>query len=737
MSQEMPYIGIDFGTSRSSMSWYNPDTGRAETVRNAEGKDETPSAVYFGAGEILVGGPAEDMLEDPEKRKFVVRSIKRDMVNSPRLALPGRRVTAIEVAAKILGKLRRDAEELHFHRPVRHAVITVPAAFDELQLDKIREAAQQAGFEEVALLAEPVAAALAYAQAGLRVGNHVLVYDLGGGTFDLALLAREDDGTFRVALEPKGLARCGGDDFDRALYDHCDEVAEATLGRGITLSGELEPNFLRQCRQRKETLTSAERAGFNAYLQAEDGSVQFTHMVDRATFEGLIGPSIEATVRLTRTLIDEATKASLAPDTVVLIGGSSRIPLAVRRLQEELPVQPQKWQRQDVAVALGAAVHGHILWDPAPLKEAPAPPVAPEQKAATPPIAAAAKGIPPTQSRTVSPPDKDAGGPARQSGAPGDLMKDAAGHVRNALGLSSTGGPTRDPGELVRDAAGQLRNALGLTPTAGRPVRDTTNPTPTEPAAAPNAGAPEQETAKPVRNAWGLVQTPPRAPREPVVPARPAPAAQVRPEPAVVQEPVRAEPVVAREPVPVSASVEPKTEPISARPDPAPIPVTAQAPRQQAASPRVNVPVAQASRITAAGQSATFGRRLGSYLIDWALVYVLLLVLIYASGASNAKVGSTAYDFVLLLFFLLPAFYFSWFWADSGRTIGHRILGLKVVRRDGSPLTVQVALIRYLGYLISGIPLGLGFLWMLWDPQGQTWADKIAGTEVIVTGTGR
>ncbi len=382
----MPYIGIDFGTSRSSMSWYNPDTGQAETIRNAEGKDETPSAVYFGAGEILVGGPAEDMLEDPEKRKFVVRSIKRDMVNSPRLALPGRRVTAIEVAAKILGKMRRDAEELHFHRPVRHAVITVPAAFDELQLDKIREAAQQAGFEEVVLLAEPVAAALAYAQAGLQVGNHVLVYDLGGGTFDLALLAREDDGSFRVALEPKGLARCGGDDFDRALYDHCDEVAESTLGRGITVGGELEPSFLHQCRRRKETLSSTERATFNAYLQAEGGSVQFTHSVDRATFEGLIGPSIEATVRLTRTLIDEATKANLAPDTVVLIGGSSRIPLAVRRLQEELPVQPQKWQRQDVAVALGAAVHGHLLWDPAPVKAVPVSRrLSREQKVALPP----------------------------------------------------------------------------------------------------------------------------------------------------------------------------------------------------------------------------------------------------------------------------------------------------------------------------------------------------------------
>ncbi len=736
----MPYIGIDFGTSRSSMSWYNPDTGRAETVRNAEGKDETPSAVYFGAGEILVGGPAEDMLEDPEKRKFVVRSIKRDMVNSPRLSMPGRRVTSIEVAAKILGKLRRDAEELHFHRPVRHAVITVPAAFDELQLDKIREAAQTAGFEEIALLAEPVAAALAYAQAGLQVGNHVLVYDLGGGTFDLALLAREDDGSFRVALEPKGLARCGGDDFDRALYDHCDEIAESTLGRGITLTGELEPNFLRQCRQRKETLTSAERATFNAYLPAEDGSVQFTHSVDRATFEGLIGPSIEATVRLTRTLIDEATKASLAPDTVVLIGGSSRIPLAVRRLQEELPVQPQKWQRQDVAVALGAAVHGHLLWDPAPVKEAPAPPVAPEQKGTPPPTAATPKVPPTVQARTAASPARDAGGPARQSGAPprdpGDLMKDAAGHVRNALGLSSTGAPARDPGELVRDAAGRMRNALGLTPTAGRPAQDTTSPS--DPGVVPNAGAAEQDAAKPTRNAWGLVQPTPRAAREPAAPVRPEPAPSVRSEPVTPpSSPVRPEPVVAAEPVRASAPTEPKAAPINSPPEPTPIPVTTQVPLQSPAAGRLNVAPVIAPRITAAGQSATFGRRLGAYLIDWVLVYIVLAVLTYAAGGSNAKAGSASYDFLALLFFLLPAFYFSWFWADSGRTLGHRILGLQVVRRDGGPLTVSGAIIRYAGYLISAIPFGLGFFWMLWDPQAQTWADKIAGTEVIVTGPGR
>src|SRR5581483_4568955 len=107
MSALAPFVGIDFGTSKSTMAWYNPDSGQAEVVRNAEGKDETPSVVYFGRGERLVGDPAEVMLEDPEKRRMVVRSVKRDLVNQPSLSLPSGRVKALDVAAAILSKLRR------------------------------------------------------------------------------------------------------------------------------------------------------------------------------------------------------------------------------------------------------------------------------------------------------------------------------------------------------------------------------------------------------------------------------------------------------------------------------------------------------------------------------------------------------------------------------------------------------------------------------------------------------
>ena len=169
----------------------------------------------------------------------------------------------------MLRKLRRDAEELHFHQPVLKAVITCPAEFDPLERDAIAKAGKLAGFDEVALLDEPVAAGVAYQRAGQAVGEHVLVYDLGGGTFDLAVLVRDGDQGYRLALEPQGIRRCGGDDFDRALYDYLDQVALNELGRPIAPDDKLDKAFLRECREAKEALTTLEWTPLNAYLPGE------------------------------------------------------------------------------------------------------------------------------------------------------------------------------------------------------------------------------------------------------------------------------------------------------------------------------------------------------------------------------------------------------------------------------------------------------------------------------------
>jgi molecular chaperone DnaK (HSP70) len=339
-------IGIDFGTttSSSSMAWVDPRSGEAKILKNAEGEERTPSVVYFGEGEPVVGTPAEQMLEDEEERRRVVTSIKRELVNDGRVALAGgRRVAHQEVAAAIFAKLKRDAEELYFQAPVTRAVVTCPAAFDALEREAILKAARLGGFAEVRLLEEPVAAALAYRRDGLEVGRHVLVYDLGGGTFDLALLREAEDG-FELAMAPKGLRRCGGEDFDAALYDHCEKLALEQWGEPIDPQGR-DLKFLRDCRRRKENLSAHDKALFSSPV---GNGRFFRHSLSREQFEGLIAERVATTVRLTGELAREASVQGCPVEMVVLIGGSSRIPLIQRELAGTLPVAPRKYGDADV-----------------------------------------------------------------------------------------------------------------------------------------------------------------------------------------------------------------------------------------------------------------------------------------------------------------------------------------------------------------------------------------------------
>ena len=364
----MSFLGIDFGTTYSAMAWFDPRANRAEVIRNAEGDEKTPSVVYYGATETVVGKEAllrlEDMraLDDPAERRAesarVIRSVKRSLSDRHLLAIPGRDdVTPVDVAAAILGKLKRDAEARHFHEAVERVVITCPAVFDGVQRRLLESAARQAGFEEIVMLDEPAAAAMAYAEAGLRVGNGVLVYDLGGGTFDLACVKRTEDGGFRLAMETDGDGRCGGDDFDQALYGHWDDEVRTSLGRGIALDAEsVDPCFLFECRRRKENLSAMDSPGVFSSL-IPGGRFVKLH-VDRATFESLIRPIVQRTVRKTKAMLERASSQEHTIDTVVLIGGSSKVPLVKRSLQEVLPFEPREWQLQDLAVALGAACEG-------------------------------------------------------------------------------------------------------------------------------------------------------------------------------------------------------------------------------------------------------------------------------------------------------------------------------------------------------------------------------------------
>jgi hypothetical protein len=365
MDSVVPFIGIDFGTTKSSMAWYDHRIGRAEIILNAEGKPITPSVVYLGPteSETLVGDPAERKLgqEKVDQRRFVV-SVKRDLMRAPTKILDGKVYSPVKVTSLILAKLREDADKRHFKQPVDRAVIAHPASFNRLQQDKIKEAANLAGFSQVELLPEPVAAALAYASTGFEVGQYIMVYDFGGGTFDVAVLQRISDGTFRRALASRGLLKCGGDDLDRAVYKYCEEIVQREKKRQISLTDEYDLRFLRLCRECKENLTSQRDYTFSNYLPSNNGPVLFEHTLDRSTFESRVRDYIGQTVTLTQEVMQEANGKGCQVDTVVLIGGSSRVPLVWHSLVGSLSVKPDEWQYQDIAVALGAAYHAQQLW---------------------------------------------------------------------------------------------------------------------------------------------------------------------------------------------------------------------------------------------------------------------------------------------------------------------------------------------------------------------------------------
>jgi actin-like ATPase involved in cell morphogenesis len=355
-----PFLGIDFGTCNSSMAWFNPKTGQAEILLNAEGEDKTPSVVWFGPKEVLVGKYAEERIEVAEDRKRVIVAVKLELAKRRVRMINGRAVTPVDAATEVLRKLKRDAEQLHFYQSVSRAVITHPAVFDEVEKDKLREAAKGAGFKEVELLAEPVAAALAYAAAGVKVGRHVLVYDLGGGTFDLALLVRdEDEGVFRLAMEPRG-ARLGGEDFDQAIYDFFDAQTQNKFGKPICEDGR-DLRLLRQCRKYKENLSPIENPVPFSWWMSGMGRLKL--QMKRKLFEELIDKQVEQSIQLARSLWEDAlTFFCLRTESLILIGGSSRVPLIQRRLQEALAVEPRRWQKQDLAVTLGAAYHAQTRW---------------------------------------------------------------------------------------------------------------------------------------------------------------------------------------------------------------------------------------------------------------------------------------------------------------------------------------------------------------------------------------
>ena len=358
-------IGIDFGTHKCAMFKFYPEKGEAKAIRNAEGEETTLSLVFYGEEEILVGTPAIDMLEDPELCKNVITDVKLHLADSIRYAVSREtEPTPVQVATEIFRKLKRDAEASgEFDGEITHAVVTYPVMFTQLEQDMLLRAVQDAGFHKVHLLKEPEAAAIAFVKEGHLPGNCILVYDLGAGTFDLAVLVRDaKTGFYRSTQLVDGMRR-GGSNFDRMLYDYCDKLFKDQYGYSMSMGQGTELMYLNRCRKMKENLSKSQSAPFSLpALNRDKKVIYFKPPIDKTTFEGLIQDVVEETILRTQALFERAHSLNHDVDTIVLTGGSSQIPLVNRLLREALPVEPQPWHNRHLAVGLGAAYCAYDLW---------------------------------------------------------------------------------------------------------------------------------------------------------------------------------------------------------------------------------------------------------------------------------------------------------------------------------------------------------------------------------------
>ncbi len=349
-------IGIDLGTTNSEVAVVRD--GLPIVLPDEDGDPILPSVVGLDPeGRLLVGKAARNQeVLAPER---TIRSIKRRMGQEEAVALGDRRHTPQEISAIILRTLKERAERVLGH-PVRKAVITVPAFFNEGQREATREAGELAGLEVVRIINEPTAAVLTYDPHPPEM-ERLLVYDLGGGTFDVSI-AQVEEGVVEI-LASHGDTHLGGDDFDQRLLDHvCDHFQEA---RGIDLrDGPVaRSRVLRAVEEAKKTLSTEVIARIEEEFIAEAGGVPL-HLrmeVERAEYEDLIEPLLDRTLASVDQAMTDADLQAHQIHKVVLVGGATRTPLVHRMLEERLGRPVHAEIEPDLAVALGAAVQGALI----------------------------------------------------------------------------------------------------------------------------------------------------------------------------------------------------------------------------------------------------------------------------------------------------------------------------------------------------------------------------------------
>ena len=348
-------VGIDLGTTNSEVAIV--EEGRPR-VLNVDGEPILPSVVGLGPdGKLLVGKPARNQLVAAPGR--TVKSIKRKMGNDETVKLGDQEFTPQEISAVILRRLK-EAAETELGRPVSKAVVTVPAYFNDSQRQATREAGKLAGLDVVRILNEPTAAALTYSPDPSG-SERFLVYDLGGGTFDVSVLQAES-GVFEV-LSSHGDTHLGGDDFDDLLADELANEFEALFGVDLRADPTTRARLDRAAEAAKRQLSDHPFTRIDEEFIAEKDGVplHLSTEIDRSRYEELILPLIERTLECVARSLDDAKLTAHGINRVVLVGGSTRTPLVGQLLEERLGQPAHREVHPDLCVALGAAVQAAII----------------------------------------------------------------------------------------------------------------------------------------------------------------------------------------------------------------------------------------------------------------------------------------------------------------------------------------------------------------------------------------
>ena len=348
-------IGIDLGTTNSCVSIW--EGGEAKVIANPEGLRTTPSVVSFKNGEMIVGEKAKrQALVNPD----TISSIKRLMGTSKKVKANGKEYTPEEISAMILGDLKKTAEA-YLGEKVSKAVITVPAYFNDSQRQATKNAGKIAGLEVERIINEPTAAALAYGLDKQDSNEKILVYDLGGGTFDVSILEL-GDGVFEV-LATSGNNKLGGDDFDNRLVDYI--VDEIKKEEKIDLSDDkMAMQRIKEAAEKaKKDLSGMTSTNISLpFIAQVDGApVNFETDITRAKFESLISDLVDSTTEPVRKALKDAGLSKSDIDKVILVGGSTRIPMVQELVKKETGKEPSKGVNPDEVVSMGAAIQGGVL----------------------------------------------------------------------------------------------------------------------------------------------------------------------------------------------------------------------------------------------------------------------------------------------------------------------------------------------------------------------------------------